>query len=142
MTDYLKKWVADGKSLILASHVLHEVEAVNPSFLLMSGGRLLASGSPGEVRALMTHCPNVFKITSNQSRKLAELIVREVDVDQIDIDNLNETLQVSTRDSAELYEKLTTIVVQSGITIRRVSSSDESLQELFTNLMKIHRGEI
>lgn len=142
MTEYLKTWVRDGKSLILASHVLHEVEAVEPSFLLMSGGRLLASGSPSEVRALMTHCPNVFSIQSSNSRKLAELILRDIDVDQIEIDKLNDTIMVSTRDSAELYEKLTTIVEASGITIRRVSSSDESLQELFTNLMKIHRGEI
>ena len=122
--------------------MLHEVEAVNPSFLLMSGGRLLASGSPAEVRALMTHCPNVFQIESNNSRKLAELIIREVDVDKIDIDKANDTVQVSTRDSAELYDKLTSVVESSGITVRQVSSSDESLQELFTNLMKIHRGEL
>ena len=45
MTALLKKWSTEGRSLVLASHILHEVEAVNPSFLLIYGGRLLASGT-------------------------------------------------------------------------------------------------
>ena len=40
MSEFLKTWASEGRSLILASHILHEVEAVNPSFLLISGGRL------------------------------------------------------------------------------------------------------
>jgi len=53
MSELLKSWAEKGRSLILASHILHEVEAVNPSFLLISGGRLLASGSPQEVRIVI-----------------------------------------------------------------------------------------
>ena len=34
--EFLNSWQQNGKSLILASHILHEVEAVNPSFLLIS----------------------------------------------------------------------------------------------------------
>jgi len=57
MSEYLKGWATKGKSLIIASHILHEIEAVNPSFLLISGGRLLASGSPAEVRSILTSAP-------------------------------------------------------------------------------------
>ena len=58
MTQLLKEWHGRGRSILLASHVLHEIEAIRPSFLLISGGRLLASGSPGEVRRLLVDLPN------------------------------------------------------------------------------------
>ncbi|MEZ6107703.1 MAG: ATP-binding cassette domain-containing protein [Pirellulaceae bacterium] len=57
MNDLLRAFVKDGGILLLASHVLHEVEAVKPNFLLICGGRLLASGSPSEVRQLLTDMP-------------------------------------------------------------------------------------
>ena len=51
--EVLRRWIRDGRSLLLASHILHEVEAISPSFLLISGGRLLASGSAQEVHSLL-----------------------------------------------------------------------------------------
>ncbi len=45
----LRDWKSQGRSLILASHILHEVEAVTDAFLLIHGGRLLASGKASEI---------------------------------------------------------------------------------------------
>ncbi len=55
MTSLLHEWAGRNKSIILASHILHEVEAINPRFLLMSGGRLLASGSKEEVSNILAN---------------------------------------------------------------------------------------
>ena len=51
LTELFLRWIGERKSILLASHLLYEVEAVRASFLLISGGRLLASGSPQEVRS-------------------------------------------------------------------------------------------
>ncbi|HEY6565490.1 MAG TPA: ABC transporter ATP-binding protein, partial [Pirellulaceae bacterium] len=58
ITMWLREWIQDGKSLILASHVLHEVESVTTSFLLICGGRLLASGEAQEIHGLLAVVPN------------------------------------------------------------------------------------
>jgi len=49
MTEVLRRWIASGRGLLLASHILHEVEAVTDSFLMICNGRLLASGLAEEV---------------------------------------------------------------------------------------------
>ena len=65
--EFLRLWREQGKSLILASHILHDVEAVNPSFLLISGGRLLASGSPEDVISILSHTPNTCLLYTSPS---------------------------------------------------------------------------
>src|SRR4026209_1678602 len=58
LTTVLHDWIGRGKSLIFASHLLHEVEAITQSFLLICSGRLLASGTAEDVHAMMTGLPN------------------------------------------------------------------------------------
>ncbi len=50
-------------------------------------------------------------------------------------------LVVSTRHPLNVYNGLPHWMKTSGVRISEIRSSDESLQELFTTLMKIHRGE-
>jgi len=77
MTALLKKWSTEGRSLVLASHILHEVEAVNPSFLLIYGGRLLASGTPDEMRRIQASSPSLLTIKSSNPMKLAAILSEE-----------------------------------------------------------------
>ncbi len=83
MKEFLQEWQQRGKSLILASHILHEVEAVNPSFLLISGGRLLASGSPQDVRAILSNTPNTLVIRTDRPRELARAVMEIPIVDSV-----------------------------------------------------------
>ena len=62
MTVLLRDWIDQGKSLLLASHVLHEVESITRSFLLICGGRLLASGTAEEVHQILADLPNELTI--------------------------------------------------------------------------------
>jgi ABC-2 type transport system ATP-binding protein len=70
MTVVLRDWVQAGKGLLMASHILHEVEAITHSFLLICGGRLLASGSAEEVRALLADIPAEISIRCDEAPQL------------------------------------------------------------------------
>ncbi len=142
MTDFLKKWVAGGKSLILASHILHEVEAMRPSLLLISGGRLLASGSPEQVRSILADCPNSIRVRCDRPGKLAALVTDRCAVDRIRIDEANHELEIETRSPLELLSGLPSLAIERDLTISELRSTDESLQDIFSTLMRIHRGEI
>lgn len=141
MTEFLKGWGKEGRSLILASHILHEVEAVNPSFLLIYGSRLMASGSPEEVRKILANSPNTLVIRSSDSKKLASLLSSHCPLASIQFRSTEEIV-VETLSASEVCEKLTAIVNEHGISIHEVTSTDESLKALFSTLMRIHRGEI
>ena len=102
----------------------------------------MASGSPDEVRSLMTHLPNVFEIVCDDCKLLAQKLSQAVSIDKIDFDLPKNSVTLSTRFARELCENLANIATENKITIRQLSSTDDSLQDLFTNLMKMHRGEI
>ena len=146
MIQFLRDWGSQGRSLILASHILHEVEAVHPSFLLISGGRLLASGSPDQVRSILADTPNTIRIRTSGARQLASQLVENAAVDEISIvaaerGESGEVLQVATRSAAQVYEALPGLLTNSEVEIYEMHSADESLGNLFSTLMKIHRGE-
>lgn len=140
MTEFLRNWVRDGKSLILASHILHEVEAVHPAFLLISGGRLLASGTPQEVRQILADSPSEVVVHCNQASRLASLLCEQNLVQKLNI-LADQQIRIVTPSAAKLFEQLPGICQQHGIVIDQLTSENESLQSLFATLMRIHRGE-
>jgi ABC-2 type transport system ATP-binding protein len=142
MTSYFLRWIGEGKSFLLASHLLHEVEAVRPSFLLISGGRFLASGSPHEVRSMLADLPNEIHVRVDRPKELAARLCEVDSVDSVRIDALSSEVVVSTRRPLVLSQHLPAIVAQGRFEVLEVRSGKESLQQLFTTLMRMHRGEI
>ena len=141
MSEFLKSWASQGKSLILASHILHEVEAVNPSFLLISGGRLLASGSPAEVREILTNAPSRIQIRSSNAKELATILIASCEIDSVDFLDEN-VIALSTKNAGLVMRQVTKTAIEQDIEISEITSTDDSLKTLFSTLLRIHRGEM
>ncbi|MEM8678255.1 MAG: ABC transporter ATP-binding protein [Planctomycetota bacterium] len=140
VTTALRSWIDEGKSLLLASHVLHEVESVTQSFLLICGGRLLASGTASEVQELLADLPNEITVRSNSPHQVATLAWALETCDAVRVEG--DAVHVTTRDPSRLVMELPTWAMTRDIKIQEVGSADESLQTLFNTLLRIHRGEI
>lgn len=141
ITEILRDWIHRGRGLLLASHILHEVEAVTQSFLLICGGRLLASGSAEEVHALLAEVPSEIRIRTSDSNGLAHRLVEQGVVESLRFADGGQTLLVATRCPAAIYAGLPRWLDGSGIEVSELQSTDESLQALFSSLMRIHRGD-
>ena len=142
MIDFVKEWASAGRSVILASHVLHEIEAIHPSFLLISGGRLLASGSPEEVHRILADSPVTLEIRCSDPIKLAQLMVDQCKLESIEFDDDGQRMVVTTRSDSNVYDRLPSLIGEAGVEVTEMNSTDDSLKALFATLMKIHRGEI
>ena len=140
MTLLLRDWIARGKSLLLASHILYEVEAITQSFLLICGGRLLASGTAKEVRQMLANLPNEITLRTSDPHRLASLLAENHLADSLKITDHHVT--VSTRHPGQIYSMLPAWAEDADLEILEMHSADESLQALFNSLMKIHRGEL
>jgi ABC-2 type transport system ATP-binding protein len=141
ITQVLKDWVKCGGSVIIASHILHEVESLATSFLLICGGRLLASGTPEEVHSLLTDLPNEFLIRGEGLAELGRRMLEEGLVDSLRFDG-GDRMTVSTHKPLAVTNRLPAWSDGGSIRIAEISSGDDSLQDLFTTLMRIHRGEL
>lgn len=144
MTDVLREWIGKGNSLIIASHVLHEIEALTNSFLLICGGRLLASGTAAEVNELLFDTPSEILIECDRPWDLGGLLMTQQMANSIQVDQKDgrERLRVQTLRAGTLCSQLPELITQHNLKITRMHSGDDSLQALFNSLLRIHRGEL
>lgn len=140
ITQLLRGWIEQGKSLLLASHLLHEVEAVTRSFLLICGGRLLASGTAAEVHEILAGLPNEITLHCDRPRELGERILQSAEIDFLRVEEGK--LIVSTQQPNLLFPLLPAWVEEEGFRISEITSAHDSLEALFNSLLKIHRGEL
>ncbi len=139
VTALLQEWIGKGRGLLLASHVLHEVEAVTHSFLLICGGRLLASGAAEEIHALLADVPNEIRIECDDAPRLVRRLVDERAVESVRFAGEAEVV-LGTRSPAAVYARLPEWIAETGVRVRQVRSTDDSIQALFASLLRIHRG--
>ena len=142
MAELLKQWTAEGKGLLFASHVLHEIEAITSAFALIYGGRLLASGTAGEIESVLAETPQeVCFFGSDVSRLLRRL----ADVDWVTSLNLSadrRELRVGLTDPSALFQRLAKWIDEDGLTIDQFQSAEGNLTAMFDSLLKHHRGEL
>ena len=142
VTQFVQEWVTGGRSLLLASHILHEVEAITRSFLLISGGRLLASGSAEEVHSWLVDVPSELRMRGTGLDLLAERMLHEQVVETLRWEDEKRVLVFSTRTPSAVYRQLANWSGEIDCTIDELHSSDDSLESLFRALLRIHRGEL
>ena len=144
MTEVLRDWIGLGNSLIIASHVLHEIEALTDSFLLICGGRLLASGTASEVHELLYDTPSELRIETPTPSLLAGQLMQQQLVVSATIDRKDgtESLRVTTLRARQLCASLPQMLTGNDLAVTRLHSADDSLQSLFNSLLKMHRGEL
>ena len=144
MTEVLKNWIQMGRSVIIATHVLHEVEALTESFLLISGGRVLASGTAAEVHELLFKVPMELQIRCNDGRGLAAAILKAdlAEAARVSVTESGDLVVLTTRDASALSAGILKWIQEDDLLVYEMRTADDSLQSLFNSLMKIHRGEL
>jgi ABC-2 type transport system ATP-binding protein len=138
LVGLVRRW-ARTRSLLVASHLLHEVEALHADLAVILGGRLVASGSATEIRGLIDALPIEVRIECDQPRRLAELACRAAAVESLRMTG-ETTLLVGTRQPDLLGHVVLQAAMAEGLAIREVSAGDRSLEGIFGRLVRLHRG--
>ncbi len=138
LVSLVRAW-ARSRSLLVASHLLHEVEALEAGLAVILGGRLVASGTVGEIRRLIDTLPSEVRVVSDAPRRLAELASASGDADAVRFSG-EDAIVVETRSPAAFAERIGTAAVAEGILVRQLQASDRSLEGIFGRLVQLHRG--
>lgn len=141
MIELLKGWAARGRSVLLASHVLHEVEAVTDAFLLIYGGRLLAVGTAGELRGLLADLPQELTICCREAHRLAARLAEQEWIESVRVSESRDTVLVAVREPLRLYAALAEWVAREGLDVTGLRGSDGDLSSLFKLLVSRHQGQ-
>jgi ABC-2 type transport system ATP-binding protein len=129
-----KRLGAEGKTLLVSSHVLNEVERVSDRVVAMVDGRLAAVGDVATIRAAMTDKPRRIYVDTTNPRELAAALIAGPDVLGVQVDD--GTVHVETSDPAGLARRLPTLSIDHSIPISKVEPVDESLESVFRYLVE------
>jgi ABC-2 type transport system ATP-binding protein len=126
---------AAGRSVVVSSHVLHEVQALTPNIVLLHRGRLVAEGQVREIRDLIDKHPHRIVLVSEGCRSLAAKLVTCTDVDGVQFLDSGSSLLVETRKPDVFYARLPALSLEDGLAIREVYSEDDNLEAVFKYLV-------
>jgi ABC-2 type transport system ATP-binding protein len=133
LMDLITELGAEGKSVLVSSHVMHEVQAMTNRFMLIYGGRVLAAGDVQEIRRLLFEIPHKIRLVCDDPRKLARHLAGESAVDGVQMDG--DELWVTTREPRELFALLPGLTAETGVAVRELGSDGESLDAVFEYLV-------
>ena len=127
------------RTLIVASHLLHEVEALHAGLAVILGGRLVASGTAGEIRDMVDAMPSEIRIRCDTPRRLAERVCSTDGAEGLRFEG-DDLLVVATRQPRALAERIASVAVEERLAIEEVAAGDRSLEGIFGRLVRLHRG--
>jgi ABC-2 type transport system ATP-binding protein len=134
INDLLFRLADQGKTILVSSHILVEIEQLVRSILMMSRGRLVASGTLAEVRSLMEYRPLVVEIVAEPARRLAALLVENPDVQGIEM--RESSLVVRTRNPLRFFGRIGELVCAHNIDLRRMQALDAGADAVFDYLQQ------
>ena len=135
LMDIVQRLGGEGKSVVVSSHVLHEVQSLTPNIILLNHGRLLAEGHVREIRDLIDKHPHHIVLTCDEYRKLAGRILAWDDVEGIKVMANEKKLIVETRSPEAFYSRLPGLSLEDGMAIREVYSDDDNMEAVFKYLV-------
>ena len=132
--NLLMSYASSGKTVVLSSHILEEVEQLADTILLIVNGKLAASGDFHAIRAALDDRPYHVRVISDSPRDLASALVKLESVDAVNVDSEG-AIVVLSRNVRDLQVELPILAKASDVRVRRVEPLDDSLESVFGYLV-------
>ena len=134
LIDLFQRLGAEGRTVIVSSHVLHEVEAMAERVIVIVRGRLAAAGGHRAIRDAMDDVPRQLLVRAPGGRRLAAALVGHEAVVGVRVDG--DDLIVSTTRAKDVAVLLPRAARDLGVHLVEVRPLDDSLESLFRELVR------
>jgi ABC-2 type transport system ATP-binding protein len=135
LMEIIRRLGNEGKSVLVSSHVLHEVQTLTPNIILLNRGRLVAVGHVRQIRDLIDKHPHHIVIVCDEYRRLAARLLAWDDVEGVRVQARNRSVVVETHAPDAFYGRLPELALQDGLAIQEVYSDDDNLDAVFKYLV-------
>jgi ABC-2 type transport system ATP-binding protein len=121
-----------GKTVIVSSHVLYEIEALTEDIVVIYRGQVLAEGNIYEIRKLIDQHPHRIRVECDRPREVAAAIAGAEHVAKLIMER--RAVLIETRDPDRCYDDLATAILERGLELRAMTSPDNNLGAVFEYL--------
>lgn len=131
--ELIRKLGSEGRTVVVSSHILHEVEQMTRNILLINKGRVVADGDLYKIREMIDQHPHTILLAVDRPREFAKLLAQYEDVVGLEFVKLG--LQVRTRDPDSCYTRIPELALEHDFRLRSMSSPDNNLTAVFDYLV-------
>ncbi|MDP6742161.1 MAG: ABC transporter ATP-binding protein [Candidatus Thalassarchaeaceae archaeon] len=126
---------AMGKTVLVSSHILSEIERITEQIIILHNGRLLALGNLHAIRELLDQHPHRILLRTDEPRKLGIAFLPHDDVYGVRFPQKDE-LMVETNNLSSVHQSLPSICSESGIRVTGIENPDDNLESLLGYLVE------
>tara|TARA_B100001250_G_scaffold90387_1_gene75113 strand:- start:852 stop:1790 length:939 start_codon:yes stop_codon:yes gene_type:complete len=137
----MTQWAENGKTILISSHILHDIQSLTDNIALINNGKMLAHGNRHEIRNLI-NVPRpitIVPVKKGNLRKLAKRLLDEKWTKTTSINEDTNELTVETTQTEDVYLEIPKILQKEKITIEKIYSEDDSLDSLYAKLVEGHQ---
>ena len=134
MVELFQQLGSEGRTVIVSSHVLDEVERFGSRVLVIADGRLAAEGDFHAIRALMDDRPHQLRVDADPVRPLAAALIHAPGIVAVRVTD-ERSMVVDVEDVAGFRRMVLPYAVHVGSRVRAIVPLDESLESVFRYLV-------
>jgi ABC-2 type transport system ATP-binding protein len=131
----IKAYREEGKTVIVSSHVLPEIEALTRSIILIHQGKVFAKGDIHYIRDLIESHPHMVSIRCADPRGLAGQLLGEDYVLKVHFGLDGKSVLVETNNRDKFFALLLSLLVKNRMEVEEITSPDDNLQAVFDYLV-------
>ena len=132
--DFIGQMSAEGRTVLISSHILEEVEALADRILLVVSGKLAASGNHRAIREKLDERPFVVRLMASKQREMAAALVGLESVESVRLED--GAIEVTTRNLADLQRSAPRLARDIGSRLYRIEPLDDSLESVFSYVVQ------
>ena len=132
--NVIKELCNQGKTVLVSSHILEEIERITEQIVILHNGRLLALGNIYAIRDLLDKHPHRIMITTEEPRKLANAFISEEPIYGVRFPEEGK-LEIQTNDLSAAHSVLPRVIVESKVKVSRIDNPDDNLDSLLEYLI-------
>jgi ABC-2 type transport system ATP-binding protein len=136
LIDLFKRLGAEGRTVIVSSHVLNEVERMAERVIVLVHGRLAAAGDRRAIRDAMDDRPRHVLVRADDGRRLAAGLVALDSVAGVTFDRSRDGLVIQTLQARDLAVALPRLARDAAVRLTEVRPLDDSLESLFREIVR------
>ncbi|MEO8096219.1 MAG: ABC transporter ATP-binding protein [Acidobacteriota bacterium] len=129
-----REYAAEGRHVIVSSHILHEVDTISDQVILLANGYVVAEGQIKGVRDEMREHPMQVLIRCSRSQEMAARLFEQGHLVEAKLHSDGGGLLVKTRDADKFYRMLNRVALD-GFDIESVAPADDNVNSLYEYLI-------
>ena len=131
----IKAYKEEGKTIVVSSHVLPEIEAMTKKIILIHQGKIFAQGDIHYIRDLIETHPHIISIKCNRPRDLVSKFIQQDFVLKVNFRPGDDSLLVETNNRDQFFGILPSLFIENDIEVFEITSPDDNLQAVFDYLI-------